>query len=137
LKLTATFAASQLLTLLLIDATDPAAALAEMQTLPSHQIIVLALPSSADGRAFSVLGHIAANANPHNPTWIGGDLLPDQATLAFQCGADALLVSEENWLKRGESAWKAALKPPVEIAYRNARWAAVADVSKLRQVAHS
>jgi len=84
-----------------------------------------------------VLGHIAANANPHNPTWIGGDLLPDQATLAFQCGADALLVSEENWLKRGESAWQAALKPPVEIAYRNARWAAVADVSKLRQVAHS
>jgi len=115
-----------------IDSADPSAALADIDALASGQVALLKLPVSADGRAFSVLGHVKASNNTPRPIWLGGDLLPDQVTLAFQCGADAVVVSKANWEKRGETAWYAALNPLVTLGYRQSRCPQVADVSQLR-----
>ena len=120
-----------------VDASDPVAAFDQLSSMSDNDdVAFVELPSSADGRAFSVVGQITAQTNESksttNPIWIGGDLLPDQVTLAFQCGAAAVLIDDSSWNARGEDDWMAALKPPVGIGYRSTVWSGVQDISAMR-----
>jgi len=117
-----------------VDATDPNAALNIMMQASADSILLIELPSSADGRGFSVIGHLTASGKDAAPTtWLTGDLIPDQLTLAFQCGASAVLISDEMWEARGEQSWLNALNPSVKLAYRSQVWANVSDISQLRE----
>lgn len=116
-----------------VDATDPDEALSLLMQASADSTVLVELPSSADGRAFSVIGHLSANRKQNAPaTWVSGNLIPDQVTLAFQCGATAVLVSDEAWQTRGESAWLNSLNPAVQLAYRSEVWPTVSDISQLR-----
>jgi len=116
-----------------IDPADPDSALEAIMQAPTDSVVLIELPSSADGRGLSVIGHLAASRkNPAPTTWLTGDLFPDQVSLAFQCGATGVLVSDQMWQARGESAWLNALKPAVKCAYRAQVWPTVADISQLR-----
>ncbi len=119
--------------LALVDASAPESALDQVASLASDQVVLLELPSSADGRAFSLLGSLTARKSVPVNVWLGGDLLPDQVSLAFQCGAQGVLVSETNWLARGERDWVASLQPPVSQLYRAEVWSQVGGIAKLRQ----
>ena len=131
-------AADDLNGVVVIDATDPALALTLLQSLKASDTALLNMPSSADGRALSITGFFAASVATTGPTlWIGGDLLPDQVTLALQCGADAVVVSDSNWTSRGKAGWTNALKPPVTQLYRSEVWPAVADISSARRQTQS
>jgi len=81
-----------------------------------------------------VVAQLLASGDKTVQVWLGGDLLPDQVSLAFQCGIDAVLVSEENWTKRGELAWMAALNPPVKLTYRADTWSQLPSISELRKI---
>ena len=124
--------ADEVAALVSVDSSDSVTAYKQLASLSDKDIALVEIPSSADGRAFSIVGGVTAQAQESKNIWIGGDLLPDQVTLAFQCGASAVLVSESNWVARGEDDWLAALKPPVEIAYRSQVWSKVEGVSALR-----
>lgn len=129
-----TVTAEEIAATVLIDPSDPDAALSAIMQAPADSVVLIELPSSADGRGLSVVGHLAASGkNPAPSTWLTGDLIPDQVSLAFQCGATAVLVSDEMWQARGQSAWLNALEPAVSFAYRAQLWATVADISQLRE----
>ena len=118
---------------IVIDATDPESALKQLAGLNSTDIALLEMPSSADGRAMSLTGFVAAGGASETPTlWLGGDVLPDQVTLALQCGADAVVVSESNWDARGETGWVNSLKPAVTQLYRPEVWPKVANILNAR-----
>lgn len=119
---------------IVVDASDPTSALQQLAELSADDTALLELPSSADGRALSVTGFIAASGSSVVPTlWVGGDILPDQVSLAFQCGADAVVVSKMNWQSRGEAGWVNSVKPPLTQLYRSEVWSAVTDISSARR----
>lgn len=125
--------ASELAKVILVDASDPDAALQQLAALSSNDTSLLEMSSSADGRALSVISHLIASGSPEAPAlWLGGDLLPDYVSLAFQCGADAVVVSEDSWTARGETGWINALKPPVTRLYRSEVWSGVTSISSAR-----
>jgi len=128
--------ADEFATLTPIDPSDSVAAfeqLAELLTKGTTEAIAfIEIPSSADGRAFSVIGQLAANSGATQTVWIGGDLLPDQVSLAFQCGAAAMLIDDASWEARGEDDWLSAIKPSVNVGYRPTVWSGVQGISALR-----
>ena len=119
--------------LISVDPSDPVAALEKLAALSEEVVALLDIPSSADGRAFSLIGSLAAQKEKMcAKIWVGGDLLPDQVTLAFQCGAAAVLVDGANWQSRGEADWLAVLKPMVGAGYRSTLWPEVSGISAMR-----
>lgn len=124
--------ADEFATLIPVDPSDSAVAFDQLAQLSNENIAFLEIPSSADGRAFSVIGRLVAQSADTQALWVGGDLLPDQVSLALQCGAAAVLIDESNWTARGESDWLAALKPAVSVGYRPTVWSAVQGISDLR-----
>ncbi len=118
----------------LIDVTDVDAAQNELMQSSADAIVLLDMTGSADGRCFSIVGHLTAARKTDAPTvWLKGDFIPDQVSLAYQCGISAVLVSDEMWQHRGEKAWINAQNPPVQLGYRAAVWPTVAEISQLRQ----
>jgi len=68
--------------------------------------IVISFGSSADGRGFS-LAKIISRQLANQGTLIGsGNLLPDQLKLAWYCGFDAVLLSDEHFDRCGADAWR-------------------------------
>jgi len=125
-------AATEYESLRVIDITDPVDAVAQILSLPSGSVALLELGNTADGRAFSVIGELSANGSVSCAVWVGGALIPDQVTLAFQCGADAVVLTNDSWLARGEAAWLATLEPAVSLGYRQSVWSAVGDIRQQR-----
>ena len=127
--------ADEVAALVHVDASDPEA-INQLTHINDKDVVMLQLPSSADGRAFSVVGQFtalkSAQGSDTKNVWVGGDLLPDQVTLALQCGASAVLIGESNWKTRGEDDWLAALKPSVGIGYRSTVWSEVQGISAMR-----
>ena len=115
-----------------VDPSDSVQALDQLSKLSSNEVALFELASSADGRALSVIGGITAQGGESKTLWVGGDLLPDQVSLAFQCGASAVVIDEPNWQARGEQDWLSALKPPVSVGYRSTVWSEVQGISAQR-----
>lgn len=116
-----------------LDATDPATALVAMRELNLHQPVTVTLGNSADGRSFSVLSQVRQHCAQQKDVWVTGNLLPDQITLAFQCGATAAVIDAENWERRGEFGWRNALSPATQLGYRAQVWSDVGSIPALRK----
>lgn len=116
-----------------LDATDPAAALLAMGELNSTLPVTVTLSSSADGRSFSLLSQLRLKCPEHTQVWVAGNLLPDQITLAFQCGATAAVIDADNWARRGEVGWRHALSPNTKLGYRAQVWSEVSSIAALRK----
>lgn len=76
--------------------------------LPEHlqaTDLILRFADFADGRGFSLACIIKRSASERSSLHALGELLPDQLALAWACGFDSVLVSEEHFTRCGNQAW--------------------------------
>ena len=88
-----------------------------VKSLVNIKQIVVKFTSSADGRGFSMAAAIRDGRGYNGKLIAGGQLIPDQLSLAFQCGFDAVIVENGLWSGYGEDAWMRALNPNVNRSY--------------------
>ncbi len=77
--------------------------------LPEHlqaADLILRFANFADGRGFSLARIIKRSASERNSLHALGELLPDQLALAWACGFDSVLVSDEHFTRCGNQAWQ-------------------------------
>lgn len=73
----------------------------------THEVLLLEFASFADGRGFS-MAKILKRTLPATTRLVAtGAIIPDQLELAWQCGFDSAIVSEERWLRYGPDNWLA------------------------------
>ena len=91
--------------------------------------------SVGDGRGFSLAAELTEGERFKRPLYACGKLIPDQLSLAFQCGFDGVVIDDISWRLYGESAWLEALKPLVDNGYLRNSWRAIDSIWERRQVA--
>ena len=89
--------------------------------------------SVGDGRGFSLAAELTEGERFKRPLYACGKLIPDQLSLAFQCGFDGVVIDENGWQLYGESAWLKALKPIVDNGYLRNSWMAIDSIWEHRQ----
>lgn len=65
---------------------------------------IIYFASSTDGRGFSE-AELLRRRHPTQRIVAYGELLPDQLALAFACGINVVLVSDDQLLRHGRQAW--------------------------------
>lgn len=103
-------------------------------TLPmfDDRTIVINFNSSADGRGFSLVKAIRQDRDYQGKIMAAGDINPDQLSLAFQVGFDAVIVPAENLHNYGEDSWRAALNPSVQLSYSKTQSDAINSIWQQR-----
>ena len=91
--------------------------------------------SVGDGRGFSLAAELTEGERFKRPLYACCKLIPDQLSLAFQCGFDGVVIDDDGWQLYGESAWLEALKPIVDNGYLRNSWRAIDSIWERRQVA--
>jgi uncharacterized protein (DUF934 family) len=82
----------------------------------SEPVVTVRFGATADGRGFSA-GRILREKGFAGRLVAAGPLIPDQARHAFQCGFDAIVVSDESAERHGLDAWRGALRHSVREIY--------------------
>ena len=72
--------------------------------------------TSADGRGFSLAAALRARGDVRYLI-ASGALIPDQVSMALQCGFDAVLITAKQIDNYGFEAWESALTPSVKLSY--------------------
>ena len=117
-----------------LDASDPSAALHENRlNVPGSidpatadftnthadkpvALVEVEFESAADGRGFSLVAWLRSVFT--DVTIVAtGQLNPDQVSLVFGSGFDALVVNADRWHAYGADAWQHAMKPAVTRGY--------------------
>jgi len=91
-------------------------------TVNETEEIVLQFLASADGRGFSVAASLRERLGYDGKLFAVGQLIPDQLSLAFQCGFDAVIVDNTQWNHYGKNAWMNALNPHINRTYIRSHW---------------
>lgn len=72
-----------------------------------QKLVLLEFSNFADGRGFS-LAKMLKRALPSTTALAAtGAIIPDQVALAWQCGFDSIIVSDELWHRCGPGNWMA------------------------------
>jgi len=100
-------------------------------SVKTDERVVVSMPVTADGRGFSLLAE-AINGDNQPAIMMTGALFPDQVSLAFQCGASGVLISNEDWDLRSLKSWFDAASPKVSVGYRQAPWQGVQNIADFR-----
>ena len=79
--------------------------------------VVIRIESHADGRGFSLAHQLRHRLGFTKPIWAKGDLIADQFPHAIRCGFDAVLISEQHFIRQPVADWTEALKT-APIPYR-------------------
>ncbi|MFK7893595.1 MAG: DUF934 domain-containing protein [Granulosicoccus sp.] len=103
----------------LIGGTDLRSVEASVRNSPE---LIVTFPSSADGRGFSLGAELREDSEFKGKLYATGKLNPDQISLAFQCGFDAIIVSDAQWQRYGEASWEQAIDPIVNKTYLRTHW---------------
>ncbi|MEE9333929.1 MAG: DUF934 domain-containing protein [Granulosicoccaceae bacterium] len=75
----------------------------------AQSVLLLEFASFADGRGFSLAKILKRTLPPSTQVVATGTIIPDQLELAWQCGFDSAIISEELWLRCGPNNWRAQL----------------------------
>jgi len=102
--------------------------------MPHRPLLLIEFVSIGDGRGFSLAAELKEHNDFTRPLYACGKLIPDQLTLAFQCGFDGVVLDQHSWELYGESAWLHALKPTVDKGYVQSKWSAIDSIWQRRQV---
>ena len=81
------------------------------------QTIEVKFDSSADGRGFSLARRLRRLNGPALRLVATGQLIPDQARMAFQCGFDEIWLDEDLVRRHGQKAWREAVSASVTDLY--------------------
>ena len=95
---------------------------------------IIEFQSVGDGRGFSLAAELKEDNRFERPLYASGKLIPDQLSLAFQCGFDGVVLDEDSWAQYGESAWLLALTPVVDKGYLQSRWTAIDSIWRRRDI---
>jgi len=93
--------------------------------------LLVNFPFSADGRGFS-LAAFFTQQNAQGQLIATGFINPDQVSLLFQCGFDAVLIDATQIESYGWDAWVAALQPVVNLTYARTAHSATRSIWALR-----
>jgi len=104
-------------------------------SLHEFEQVLINFPSSADGRGFSMAAALRETQAYGGKLFAGGQLMPDQVTLAFQCGFDAVIVNKDQWSRYGKDAWMNVMKPHVSQSYVRSHWCSLDSIWERRTVA--
>ena len=88
-----------------IPAESPIADIDAQQLAQS--VLLLEFASFADGRGFSLAKILKRTLPATTQVVATGAILPDQLELAWQCGFDSAIITEELWLRCGPDNWLA------------------------------
>jgi len=121
-----------------VDDIDPQAGLSTKQGMVEElsltRTAMIEFTSVGDGRGFSLAAELREDNDFMRPLYACGKLIPDQLTLAFQCGFNGVVLDRDNWELYGESAWLRALTPTVSKGYMQGKWSAIDSIWQRRQV---
>jgi len=100
-----------------------------------HRIaqIVVRFPSSADGRGFSMAAALRERLGYEGKVFARGQLIPDQLSLAFQCGFDAVIVDSAQWSCYGKASWVKGLNPDISRSYMQSHWSDIESIWRRRE----
>jgi uncharacterized protein (DUF934 family) len=70
------------------------------------QELILEFSNSADGRGFSLARVIKRVSTGCHSLHASGPLLPDQLSMAWDCGFDSVLVTDEHFARCGSDTWQ-------------------------------
>lgn len=73
--------------------------------LPKLKTILIDFPSFADGRGFSIARQLRKTYGFRGQIIADGPLIPDQYSMALQCGFDGVRVDGETYSRQAESHW--------------------------------
>jgi len=79
-------------------------------------VLSLEFASSADGRGFSLAKILARKRDDAAQLIATGAVIPDQLELAWQCGFDSAIISDEHYQRYGEASWRDN-QPAVAFSY--------------------
>lgn len=88
--------------------------------LNEFDTVIVNFLSTADGRGFSVSAHLQDRAY-QGSILAAGQLIPDQLSMAFQCGFAGALVHQDLIDRHGQEAWHSAITPTVRLGYMPSR----------------
>jgi len=94
--------------------------------------IVVTFTSSADGRGFSIAAALRERRGYEGKLFAGGQLIPDQLSLAFQCGFDAVIVDSAQWSRYGKASWVNGLNPDISRSYMQSHWSDIESIWRCR-----
>lgn len=98
-----------------VDAGEPC--LDEQAFANEGNCVTLNFPSSHDGRGFSFARRVRRERGESVRIIATGNLIPDQARMAFQCGFSEIHLSDDLVSRHGEDAWRAATKVAPDALY--------------------
>ena len=79
--------------------------------------VTLNFPSSHDGRGFSFAKRVRRERGEAVRIIATGNLIPDQARMAFQCGFSEIHLEDTLVARHGETAWREATKVAPDALY--------------------
>ena len=98
-----------------VDAGEPG--LDEQAFSNDSSCVTLNFPSSHDGRGFSFARRIRRERGPGVRIIATGNLIPDQARMAFQCGFSEIHLTDSLVERHGEGAWRRAVEVAPDALY--------------------
>ena len=98
-----------------VDAGEPC--LDEQSFANDSNCVTLNFPSSHDGRGFSFARRVRRERGEGVRIIATGNLLPDQARMAFQCGFSEIHLTDALVERRGEVAWRTATTTAPDALY--------------------
>ncbi len=72
-----------------------------------QKTVLLEFSNFADGRGFSLAKMLKRDLPSSTTLAATGAIIPDQVALAWQCGFDSIIVSDELWHRCGPHSWMA------------------------------
>jgi len=103
----------------------------------STKALVIAFDSGSDGRGFSMIAELRECNGYERTVYASGALIPDQVSLAFQCGFDGVIVTRQQFDLYGEESWRVALTPLVNNGYVESNWSTIESIWTRRLAARS
>lgn len=79
-------------------------------SLGDAAVVEINVPSSTDGRGFSLARRLRRLRGAEIKLVATGPLLPDQARMALQCGFDEIWLEDELVHRHGQAAWREAIE---------------------------
>ena len=96
--------------------------------------VVIEFGSASDGRGFSLIAGFRECNSFNQVVYASGALIPDQVSLAFQCGFDGIIITQRQIDLYGEKSWCNALTPLVDNGYVKSNWGRIDSIWAQRRV---
>ena len=96
--------------------------------------VVVVFDSTSDGRGYSLAAEIRECHGHDRVVYASGALIPDQVSLAFQCGFSGVIVTPQQIDQYGEENWRVAQTPMIDNGYATNNWCGIGSIWAQRRM---